>query len=67
MEAWRGTITCMVYDDVITQDVFRKVVESAGMLVGIGRFRPQNRGFYGRFRLDSMTWNDDAAGVMAAE
>ena len=66
VEAWHGTITCMVYDDVITQDVFRKVVESAGMLVGIGRFRPQNRGFYGRFRLDSMTWDDDAAGVMAA-
>lgn len=60
IESWSGIITCMVYDDVITEDVFRRVVESAGLLVGIGRFRPQNRGFYGRFRLDRMVWNNDA-------
>jgi hypothetical protein len=60
---WEGTITCMIFDDVITEDVFRRAVESAGLLVGIGRFRPQNRGFYGRFRLDNMTWNNDVLGV----
>lgn len=70
IDAWGGDITCMIYDDVITKDVFQRVVESAGLLVGIGRFRPQNRGFYGRFRLDGMRWNDDATasfGAHAAE
>ena len=66
IDAWAGEIACVVFDDVITEDVFRKVVESAGMLVGIGRFRPEKRGFYGRFRLDSIVWNADATSVFAA-
>ena len=65
IDSWSGTLSCVIYDDVITQEVFRRVVDSAGVLVGIGRFRPQNRGFYGRFHVDAMAWNDDASAIAA--
>ena len=67
IESWRGDITCVIHDDVITLEVFDKVLVSAGLLVGIGRFRPQNRGFYGRFGVESISWNDDAAAAFAAQ
>jgi len=63
IDEWGGAIACMIYDDVITEDVFRRVVESAGLLVGICRFCPQSRWFYGRFRVDAMTWNNDVLAV----
>jgi hypothetical protein len=61
IEKWSGEITFVILDDVITEDVFRRVLTESGLLVGIGRFRPQNRGFYGRYRVDSLVWSDDSA------
>ena len=29
-------------------------LEAAGQFIGIGRFRPQNGGFYGRFRISKL-------------
>jgi hypothetical protein len=45
-----------VQDDMLTKDVFRYHLEQAGTFIGIGRFRPRNNGFYGRFRLAEMEW-----------
>jgi hypothetical protein len=55
---WRGEVTFHILDDTITEDVFRKHIEEAGKLIGIGRFRPRNNGFYGRFRVISITWRE---------
>ena len=32
-----------------TRTVFEHVLEGAGRFIGVGRFRPRNNGFYGRF------------------
>jgi hypothetical protein len=61
IDAWDGDATFTIFDDVITEDVFLQVLASAGSLVGIGRFRPQNRGFYGRFKVASHKWFEDGA------
>ena len=37
--------------ETITLSVFRKHLEEAGKFIGIGRFRPRNNGFYGRFEV----------------
>jgi len=58
IESWGGEVTCYVLDDLITEDVFRRVIENAGMLVGIGRFRPERGGYYGRFNVASLVWQD---------
>lgn len=46
---WAVDVNFYVLDDTITLDVFRYHLEQAGAFIGIGRFRPQNGGFYGRF------------------
>ena len=48
---WRGTLPIHVLDETITQPVLIKHLEEAGKFIGIGRFRPRNNGFYGRFKL----------------
>lgn len=59
IDKWEGEVTFYIFDDMITEDVFRQVLAAAGLLVGIGRFRPENCGFYGRFSIKSLKWVDD--------
>jgi len=56
IDEWSGTVTFHILDDVITQDVFETVLCNAGSLVGLGRFRPENGGYYGRFNADLKQW-----------
>jgi hypothetical protein len=53
---WSGEVTFHVLDDTITEEVFRHHIEEAGKFIGIGRFRPRNNGFYGRFEVVSVKW-----------
>lgn len=55
---WEGTINVIIGDDIITPDVFEKVIRNAGNLIGIGTWRPRNRGMNGRFELVDMKWSD---------
>ena len=59
-------MTFYVLDDIITESVFAQVLRSAGLLVGLGRFRPENRGFYGRFQVDSIKWIEDGDALIGA-
>lgn len=56
---WKGTVLYYVLDDVITQEAFTKVLMTSGELIGIGRFRPRNLGYYGRFKVESVVWVDN--------
>lgn len=51
---WSGDVTFHILDETITPDVFRKHLEEAGKFIGIGRFRPRNNGFYGRFEVKAV-------------
>lgn len=51
IESWEGEVTIHVLDETITGEVLRRVLDEAGNLIGIGRFRPRNRGYYGRFEV----------------
>jgi len=46
---WGGDVTFHILDDTITLEVFEQHLREAGNFIGIGRFRPRNNGFYGRF------------------
>lgn len=48
---WKGEVTFCILDDIITREVFEEHLRNAGSYVGIGRFRPQNNGYYGRFKI----------------
>lgn len=53
---WRGKVQFHILDDVITPDVFEQHLKEAGNFIGIGRFRPRNNGYYGRFAVKSIHW-----------
>jgi hypothetical protein len=53
---WKADFAYLVFDETVLQTwpetgetVFEFVLQRCGQFVGIGRFRPRNRGFYGRF------------------
>jgi hypothetical protein len=54
---WKGDVTFFIMDETITQEVFKNVLEQAGMFIGIGFFRPRNNGFYGRFKVNNLKWD----------
>lgn len=54
LPSWEGEVTITVIDETITRDVLQAHLVEAGKLIGIGRFRPRNNGFYGRFKVVSL-------------
>lgn len=54
--SWEGEIVFTIIDPIITKAVFEKTLEAAGLFIGVGRFRPQNKGFYGRFGFKDLVW-----------
>lgn len=54
---WEGIVEFAILDETITEAVFRKHLEEAGKFIGIGRFRPRNNGYYGRFEVSKVEWN----------
>lgn len=53
---WSGDVTFYILDETITPSVFEAHLKEAGNFIGIGRFRPENGGFYGRFAVDAVQW-----------
>lgn len=53
---WEGTINFEILDDKLTEDVFKRHLVEAGKFIGVGRFRPERGGFYGRFVVQDMVW-----------
>ena len=51
---WEGEVPFYVLDETITKDVLALHLEQSGKFIGIGRFRPRNNGFYGRFDVLSL-------------
>jgi len=58
IDEWGGDLTVYVLDDLITEDVFREHINTAGQLIGIGRFRPERGGFYGCYNAEIKNWKD---------
>lgn len=63
-KGWNGTVTLLIVDEMITPDVLAAHLDCMGKFIGIGRFRPRNNGFYGRFKVSNIKWSavrDEAA------
>jgi len=58
VNAWKAQVTFHVLDDIITERVFSDTLTHAGCFIGVGRFRPVNGGFFGRFKVLSIDWVD---------
>lgn len=53
---WSGKVEFLVFDELITPEVFEEHLRDAGSFIGIGRFRPRNNGYYGRFAVERIDW-----------
>jgi hypothetical protein len=53
---WKAEVEFIVFDDLLTEEVFEDHLREAGQFIGIGRFRPRNNGYYGRFDIVSIQW-----------
>jgi hypothetical protein len=57
IDQWEADATFHIVADEITTDLFEEHLRQAGAFVGIGRFRPQNGGYYGRFEIQKIKWS----------
>jgi hypothetical protein len=53
---WTGKVKFYLLDETVTPDVFEQHLKESGAFIGIGRFRPRNNGFYGRFKVKEVKW-----------
>ena len=63
--AWSGVAEFHILDPILHEAIFTEALEATGKFIGIGRFRPQKAGMYGRFRIDSVEWIDDEMAIAA--
>jgi hypothetical protein len=52
---WECDVTFVIMDATITEAVFLEHFRKAGKFIGLGRFRPRNGGYYGRFTIATTT------------
>jgi hypothetical protein len=71
-DGWKAEFNFIIFDDTVLQTwpatgttVFEFVLERFGQFVGIGRFRPRNRGFYGRFKVNEFVVIEEQLGKAA--
>lgn len=62
IKEWGGEVEFLLLDDTITEEVFEDTLTDAGKYIGIGRFRPANGGFYGRYSVEKIRWSNGANG-----
>jgi hypothetical protein len=55
---WKTTVEFFIVDERIHEKIFRIHLEEAGQVIGVGSFRPRNRGFFGRWEVKSVTWKN---------
>jgi hypothetical protein len=58
VDSWKGKVTFHIIADEITPDVFEETVKYAGLAVGVGRFRPERGGYFGRFTIEKVDWKE---------
>jgi len=61
IDDWEGVVEFHMLDETITEEVFEEHLKKAGQFIGIGRFRPRNNGWYGRFTPVKYEWSKEAA------
>lgn len=57
VKQWRTKATVYILDPVIKPEKVHEYLDHAGKFIGMGRFRPRNNGFYGRFTIENFKTN----------
>lgn len=57
VDNWKADVQFHILADEITVDVFEDHLKQAGAFVGVGRFRPEKGGFFGRYAVEKIAWS----------
>lgn len=49
---WRAEFVLTVDEDSITSETIQSIIEKSGKYIGIGSYRPQNKGQFGRYQIE---------------
>ena len=58
LQEWGGTFQIMLLDEEIQREWVEEAVVRAGIVNGLGTWRPQNGGNNGRFTVTDISWNE---------
>ena len=58
IDEWEGAIQFHIIADEIDKTTFEETVKYAGLAVGVGRFRPERGGYFGRYTVDRFEWEE---------
>lgn len=58
IQDWSGVARFAILDNSIPKDVFETCAVEAGRLIGIGRYRPEKGGMFGRFQITKFDWSE---------
>lgn len=57
IDEWSGECVFYVLADEIKKEVLEESAVYAGTAVGVGRFRPERGGYFGRYTVDKFVWS----------
>jgi hypothetical protein len=57
IDEWSGVIEFSVIAPESPKDVFEEMLIYSGLAVGVGRFRPEKGGYFGRFEVVKLAWS----------
>lgn len=66
IDSWSATASIAVIDEIVTRDVLLNFLEVAGSYIGLGSFRPENRGIFGRFKVMSLQETNKSPAAVAS-
>ena len=56
---WGGDVKFHILDDTITRPIFEQHIKEAGNFIGVGTFRPERGGYFGRFSVENIEWQEE--------
>jgi hypothetical protein len=54
-DKWTAQFTIILNDDGIPKEVINEILQQAGRYVGVGDWRPEKKGIFGKFIVTSFT------------
>ena len=55
---WTTKMRLLITDDSIDEKSFAEHLDAASLLIGLGRYRPENGGEYGLFNVKDISWEE---------
>lgn len=56
---WSAKCKIYILDEIVTEEVFKKHLDTMVSMIGLGMHRPENGGFKGRAKVEDFAWGNE--------